>query len=111
MIKWFNKIQQERREAERRREISRQEELKRKRTAQIREVKALRLITINNVRYINSYLNTLHSVVNCMKGNSIAETKRKREWARKKIQWLESKLPEEQGMILHWEKTLEKLQQ
>ena len=46
-----------------------------------------------------------------MKGNSIAETKRKREWARKKIQWLESKLPEEQGMIIHWEKTLEKLQQ
>lgn len=39
----------------------------------------------------------------------MAETKRKRESARKRIQWLESKLPEEEGMIIHWEKQIKKL--
>lgn len=44
-----------------------------------------------------------------MKGNSMAETKRKRASARKRIKWLESKLIEEKGMLIHWESQMRKV--
>lgn len=111
MINWFSKIQNEYKRDELHKETLRLHQLQDKRLAQIKEVKELQLITINNVRYIKSYMNILHSVVNYAKGNSVLETKRKREWAKNKIQWLQSKLLEEEGMILHWGKTLKKLTQ
>ena len=107
MISWFNKIQEQRQEATRRK---RQRDLELHK-AMLRETKELRLITINNVRYISGYLNTLHSVVNCVKGSSIAETKRKRDGARKKISWLEDKLEEEKAMVDYWNKRVKKLSQ
>lgn len=111
MINWFNKIQEQRREVEQRRvEAKRQRDLELYK-AMLRETKELRLITINNVRYISGYLSTLHSVVNCVKGSSIAETKRKRDWARKKISWLEDKLEEEKVMVDYWNKRVKKLSQ
>lgn len=111
MINWFNKIQEQRREVEQRRvEAKRQRDLELHK-AMLRETKELRLITINNVRYISGYLSTLHSVVNCVKGSSVAETKRKRDGARKKISWLEDKLEEEKAMVDYWNKRVKKLSQ
>ena len=111
MINWFNKIQEQRREVEQRRVEARRQHDIELRKAKLQEIRELRLITINNVRYITGYLNVLHSVVNCMKGNSMAETKRKREWARKKISWLEGKLEEEKAMVDYWDGRVKKLSQ
>jgi len=111
MINWFNKIQEQRREVEQRRVEARRQHDIELRKARLQEMRELRLITINNVRYITGYLNVLHSVVNCMKGNSMAETKRKREWARKKISWLEGKLEEEKAMVDYWDGRVKKLSQ
>jgi len=111
MISWFNKIQEQRREVEQHRvEAKRQRDLELHK-AMLRETKELRLITINNVRYISGYLSTLHSVVNCVKGSSVAETKHKRDWARKKISWLEGKLEEEKAMVDYWNRRVKKLLQ
>jgi hypothetical protein len=111
MINWFSKIQNEYKRDELHKETLRLHQLQDKKLAQIKEVKELQLITINNVRYIKAYLNTLHSVVNYVKGNDVLETKRKKEWAKSNIKWLQSKLLEEESMILHWGKTLKKLTQ
>ena len=67
----------------------------------------LRRITINNVRYINSYMNTLKSNLNSAKGRNASETRKKRDWIRGKIGWLENKLTEEIGMISHYDSLLE----
>ena len=111
MIGWFSKIQEERREAEQLKAKARRQRDRDLHKAVLQEIKELRLITINNVRYITGYLNVLHSVVNSMKGNSLAETKRKREWARKKITWLEGKLEEEKVMLDYWDIRVKKLSQ
>jgi hypothetical protein len=111
MINWFNKIQEQRREVEQRRVEARRQNDMKLRKARLQEIRELRLITINNVRYITGYLNILHSVVNCVKGSSIAETKRKRDGARKKISWLEDKLEEEKAMVDYWNKRVKKLSQ
>lgn len=66
----------------------------------------LRLITIKNVSYIKSYLNVLNSNIKTSKGNNAAETKRKREWIRNKINWLENKLVEEEGMVTYYDSVL-----
>ena len=63
----------------------------------------LRRITIGNVMYINSYINTLTSNLNSAKGNSAAETKRKRIWIRSKIDWLSNKLTEENAMFTYYD--------
>ena len=109
MISWFNKIQEQRREVEQRKARAQRQRDIELRKAQLQEIKELRLITINNVRYISGYLSTLHSVVNCVKGGSIAETKRKRDGARKKISWLEGKLEEEKAMVDYWDRRVKKL--
>jgi DNA polymerase III alpha subunit len=111
MISWFNKIQEQRREVEERRARAQRQRDMELRKARLQESKELRLITINNVRYISCYLRTLHSVVNCVKGSSMAETKRKRDWARKKISWLEGKLEEEKAMVDYWDMRVKKLSQ
>ena len=111
MISWFNKIQEQRREVEERRARAQRQRDMELRKARLQESKELRLITINNVRYISCYLHTLHSVVNCVKGNSMAETNRKRDWARKKISWLEGKLEEEKAMVDYWDMRVKKLSQ
>ena len=111
MLDWYKKIKKQRQEAEETKKLLLELEREKRRYRKIKEFTELRKICIDNVRYIKSYLNTLHSVVNCMKGNSAAETKLKRESARKRIQWLESKLPEEEGMIIHWENQIKKLAQ
>jgi len=109
MISWFNKIQEWRREVEERRARAQRQRDMELRKAQLQECKELRLITINNVRYISGYLSTLHSVVNCVKGSTAAETKRKRNQARKKISWLEGKLKEEKAMVDYWDMRVKKL--
>jgi len=111
MICWFNKIQEKRREVEEHRVSAQRQRDMELRKARLQESKELRLITINNVRYITGYLRNLHSVVNSMKGNSMAETKRKRDWARKKISWLEGKLEEEKAMVDYWDMRVKKLSQ
>jgi hypothetical protein len=109
MLDWYRKIQKQKQEQDKQKSLQLELERERLRFLKIKELTELRKITINNVRYIKSYLNTLHSVVNCMKGNSMAETKKKRASARKRIEWLSTKLIEEQGMIIHWERELRKL--
>ena len=65
----------------------------------IAELKDLLKISHNNVRYIRSYSNVLKSMSVTMKGSSAAETRRKRNWAKSKLEWLDSKLKEEQVMV------------
>ena len=54
--------------------------------------------SINNVRYLKAYINTLRGNIHCMKGNSAGETRQIRENAKSKLKWLELKLEEE---IIH----------
>ena len=74
----------------------------------IKEVKALRLITIKNVSYIKSSINTIKGIVNHAKGSNAAETKRKREFLRNKLAWFKIKLSEEEGMIIHYNSLLKR---
>jgi hypothetical protein len=68
----------------------------------IAENTELRTICINNVMYIESYINVLSANVNHAKGTNAASTNRKRKSIRERIQWLKSKLPEEIGMIEYY---------
>ncbi len=102
MIDWINDIIKSKREqvrlADQAKEVLHKQALQEK----ISELKDLRRITINNVMYLKSYLNTLRSVVNCMKGASAAETRKKRQGARDQIKWVETKLKEEELMEIYW---------
>jgi hypothetical protein len=109
MLDWYKKIKKQRQEEEETKKLLLELKQEKNRYHKIKEFTELRKICIDNVRYIKSYLNTLYSVVNCMKGNSMAETKRKRASARKRIKWLESKLIEEKGMLIHWESQMRKV--
>jgi hypothetical protein len=75
----------------------------------IKELKALRLITINNARYIRSSINVLNGAVNHAKGSNAAETKRKREFLRIRLEWLKVKQSEEESMIIHYDSLLKKI--
>ena len=103
IINWINKkVNQfkQNSELERKRiEFEREIEIQNKRN----ELIDLRRITIGNVMYINSYINTLTSNLNSAKGNSAAETKRKRIWIRSKIEWLSNKLTEENVMFTYYD--------
>ena len=68
-------------------------------TESIAELKGLLTISHNNVRYIKSYSNVLKGMSVTMKGSSAAETRRKRTWAKSKLEWLASRLKEEQFMV------------
>ena len=109
MINWYNKWKNQKYQDQEEKRLLEQLAREKARYTKLKELSELRLITLNNVRYISSYINTLHSVVNCMKGNNAAETKRKREGARKKLEWLKSKLIEEKGMLIHWENQMRKV--
>ncbi len=108
MINWYNNWKNQKHQDQEEERLVEQLAREKARYAKLKELSELRLITLNNVRYIGSYINTLYSVVNCMKGNNAAETKRKREGARKKLKWLESKLIEEKGMLIYWESQMRK---
>ena len=109
MIQWFNKIKEQRQEANRNKRLAKLQETRQQRLAQIKETQELRLIAINNVRYIKSAINVFNSVVNTIKGQSAAETKRRRATARIQLEWYKSKLPEEEVALIHWEKKLKTL--
>lgn len=64
--------------------------------------------SIENVRYIKAYINTLRGNIHTMKGESAAETKRKREQAKVKLKWLDSKLSEETCHAHHYARLLGK---
>lgn len=109
MINWYNKWKNQIRQNQKEKGLLDKLAREKARYAKLKELSELRLITLNNVRYLGSYISTLNSVVNCMKGNNAAETKRKREGARRKLIWLESKLIEEKGMLIHWENQMRKV--
>jgi hypothetical protein len=110
MISWFNKIQEQRQEAARRKRLAELQAAKAQKLARVREVEELRLITINNIRYIRSAINVFNSVVNTVKGQSAAETKKRRIAAQAQLKWYKLKLPEEEAMLNHWQKMLKNLQ-
>jgi hypothetical protein len=62
----------------------------------------LRTICINNVSYIESYINTLSANINHAKGSNAAATNRKRKSMRERIDWLKSKLTEEKSMVEYY---------
>jgi hypothetical protein len=103
IINWINKkVNQFKQDSElerKRIESEREIEIQNKRN----ELIDLRRITIGNVMYINSYINTLNSNLNSAKGNSAAETKRKRIWIRSKMEWLANKLTEENAMFTYYD--------
>jgi len=113
MIKFIKTYFREKAEANR---IQRQEakakakaKAAQKKRAFVNEIKALRLIAINNARYIRASINVLNGTVNHAKGSSAAETKRKREFLRKRLAWLQRNQGEEEGMIIHYDSLLEKV--
>ena len=110
MISWFNKIQEQRQEAARRKRLAELQAARAQKLARAREVEELRLITINNIRYIRSAINVFNSVVNTVKGQTVAETKKRRIAAQAQLKWYKSKLPEEEAMLNHWQKMLKNLQ-
>lgn len=57
---------------------------------------------LNNVRYIKATINTLRSRANFAKGDTAGETRKIRANIRKKIEWYEGKLEEEQGMVEYY---------
>mgnify|MGYP006928319633 CR=1 FL=1 len=71
---------------------------------------ALRTICINNVYYIESYINVLSANVNHAKGTNAAATNRKRKSMRDRIIWLKSKLSEEKAMVEYYCSLLKTLQ-
>jgi len=75
----------------------------------IKEIKDLRLITINNVRYINSSINTISGVINHAKGANAADTNRKRKFLRNRLAWLTVKQSEEEGMTIYYDSLLKKI--
>lgn len=55
----------------------------------------LRLITINNIRFIESSMPTLVGMLNYSKGSGPGETRQIRKSIKSKIEWFKQKLPEE----------------
>ena len=110
MISWFNKIQEQKQEATRRKRLAELQAAKAQKLARVREVEELRLITINNIRYIRSAINVFNSVVNTVKSQTVAETKKRRIAAQAHLKLYKSKLPEEEAMLNHWQKMLKNLQ-
>lgn len=107
MLKWINNIlEQKQKQQELDAETKRQMQAQ-ARKERVEELIDLRLITINNVRYLRSYINTLRSVSNTMKGETAGETRKKRAAARSQIKWLETKLKEEQAMEIYWDEQIE----
>ena len=80
-----------------------------KRKNWIKEIKALRLITIKNVSYIKASITVLKSVANNAKGSNGAATKRIRESVRERLSWLQRNLSEEEGMIIYYNSLLKKI--
>jgi hypothetical protein len=76
----------------------------------ITENTELRTICINNVSYIESYINVLGANINHAKGTNAAETNRKRKSMRDRITWLNSKLSEEKAMVEYYCSLLKTLQ-
>jgi hypothetical protein len=58
--------------------------------------------SLNNVRYIRSSLNTYNGVVNYVKGDSPAETRAKKQKMQSQIDWLKTRLAEEEFMSQHY---------
>jgi hypothetical protein len=75
---------------------------------QRRMIPQLMTHSIDNVRYIRAYINTLRGNIHHMKGESAADTKRKREGARSQLNWLEGKLSEEICHANHYARLLGK---
>lgn len=61
-----------------------------------------------NVRQLTSSINVYGSMVNVAKGNSAAETRRKRKEAKEHLEWMQRKLKEEQGMVEYYTNLLAK---
>ena len=109
MINWITNIIE--RQQERKLAIlqSEYDEEYRKRAEHKSDIQALRLISINNIRYIRSSINVLTSTLHSIKGNNGAETRKRREFTRKRIDWLTNKLPEEEGNSIHFSSLLSNL--
>ena len=77
-----------------------------RRKNQIAEIIALRLIAIKNSSYIRSSINVINGIINHAKGVNAADTKRKREYLRSRVSWLQRNQREEEWMISHYNSLL-----
>jgi len=109
MIKFIKTYLDNRAEAEQDRIDQRRARAAKAKANWIKELKALRLITIINARYIRSSINVLNGVVNHATGSNAAETKRKREFLRTRLEWLKGKQSEEESMIIYYDSLLKKI--
>lgn len=55
-----------------------------------------------NVRHISSTLKVLDSIQHTVKGDSAADTRKKRESAKARIEWYKRKLTEEKAMVKYF---------
>jgi hypothetical protein len=70
--------------------------------AMIAEYKALYTISIQNTTYLRSSINVHRSSLVNIKERNGAETKKKKEFMKRQIEWLERKLEEETAMVSHY---------
>ena len=107
LLNWINDIADSYREQQRLNAEAKRRMQEKARKEREKELIELRLITINNVRYLRSYISTLRSMSNTIKGASAAETRKKRDWAKSQVKWLETKLKEEQYMEVYWNQKIQ----
>ncbi len=102
MIKWL-KDRKEKREAAELAIAQAEYDAEVKRLA---EIKAGNLAdytqSIKNAMYLQSSINVTTSIVNTAKGKDAAETRRKRDFLRGRIKWMERKLIEETAMVTYY---------
>jgi len=102
MLKWIKDIIESKQEQERLADQAKEVLVQQANKEKLTELIDLKRITITNARYLRSYLNVLRSVSFTTKGASAAETRKKRQWAKDKIKWVETKLKEEEAMEIYF---------
>ena len=65
-------------------------------------IRELKITSLENVMYLEAAINTMNSVVSCMKGGNAMETRRKRIEAKEQLNWLTKKLIEEKVWYDHY---------
>lgn len=106
MINWIKRKIEENRQAEQAAARAAQLKAAQLRAEKEKELRELRLITIQNKMYLTSSINVYTSNVNNIKGRNGAETKRRKEFLTQKIKWMTEKLEEETSMVSYYDQQL-----
>lgn len=76
---------------------------KKQRLARLKELKEELTQCRNNVRYIKACINVYRSNSKTIKGESAGDTRKKREAAKRTLEWYRKKLKEEESLVNYFE--------